>query len=106
MSRLLEVQVAADTAVVKFLTAKVDESNAQVIGQELEALADKPHLHLDLDGVQYLSSVGLARLVALYRKVKAAGGQLRLVNVGGLVSEVFQVTKLDSLMDIRRKAAG
>jgi anti-anti-sigma factor len=95
--------------VVKLTTPRFDDSNALPIGQQLADLVDRlgrHKLHLDLDEVQYLTSVGLSKLLTLNKKVQAAGGELQLHNVGPVVYEVFEVTQLTRLLDIRPKESG
>jgi anti-anti-sigma factor len=45
-------------------------------------------------------------LVALHKQLRARRGHLALVNVTDIVSEVFAVTRLDSVLDIRRGPFG
>jgi len=54
--------------------------------------------------VDYVDSRELGALVVLNREVKASGGRLALVNVGTFVAGVFDVTRLDTILDIRRAA--
>src|SRR5947209_13496959 len=106
---LLQVEVAGDVTLIRFTTPDFNESNAEHIGQQLSDLVDRlgrHKLHLDLDAVQYLSSVGLSKLLTLNKKVQAAGGELRLYNVGPVVYEVFAVTQLTRLLDIRPRESG
>jgi anti-anti-sigma factor len=105
----LEVQTAEDRAVVKLSNESFSDTNIQAVGEQLFRLADKQghqQLHLDLAEVQSFSGTGLGKLVALHRKVRRAGGRLTLVNVPAPVYEVIQVTRLDQLLDVRRKEAG
>jgi anti-anti-sigma factor len=57
---------------------------------------------LDFAGVQFVGSEELGALVALNRKVRGAGGKLRLVNVEPPISGVFAVTRLDTILDVHR----
>ena len=51
------------------------------------------------------SRVGeLGALILLNRKVREAGGRLTLVDVRPLVAAVFEVTRLDTILDVRRAA--
>ncbi len=56
---------------------------------------------LDLANVLFLSSMGLTVLVSLNRQLRAAGGQLIIVNVRPEVGEIFAATHLDSVLEIR-----
>ncbi len=101
---LLRVEVAGDVTVVKLTTPRLEDGNAEPIGRQLADLVDllgRNKLHLDLGEVEFLSSVGLAKLVALHKKVRAVGGELRLDNVRPEVYQVFAATHLTKLLDIR-----
>ena len=59
-------------------------------------------VRLDFAAVDYVESRELGSLVVLNRKVKAAGGRLALVNVGPHVAGVLNVTRLDTILDVRQ----
>jgi len=83
----------------------LDELGAERARPHLLGLArSRPgrNLHLDLGRLEYLSSTGLGLLVALHHQVRAAGGRLSLLNVAAPVYEVFSVTRLTSLLDVRQ----
>ena len=48
----------------------------------------------------------LSRLVALHKRVRAAGGELVLANVTDPVYEVICLTRLHEVLDVRRPDAG
>jgi anti-anti-sigma factor len=103
---LPELRVTADgeATVVALQTEKLDESNIGAIGEQLLGLAGRPRLRLDFFHVEYVDSAALARLVALHRKMHAAGGELTLENVQPFVSEVLEVTGLVGLFAVRKGA--
>ena len=105
----LEVQTTGDVAVVKLATHSLNDTNLQDVGEQLFRLVEEQeqrNLHLDLSDVRFVPSMGLGKLVALNKKVRGAGGHLALVNVPAPVYEVIQATRLDKLLDVRRKEAG
>ncbi len=57
---------------------------------------------LDFKNVEYVISEDLGALVGLHKRVKTEGGRLTLVNVRPLVSDVFSITRLDTLFDVYR----
>jgi anti-anti-sigma factor len=84
--------------------AFLTEANADDVGAELARLVEgreRPRLSLDLGGFDLLSSIALAKFVALDRRVRSAGGSLTLFNVRPLVRKVFEVTRLDTVLDVR-----
>ena len=102
---VLSVAEDGDRAAVRFAAGTaLTEANAEAVGGRLAALAaaqPRPHLTLDLGGVTMLTSVVLAKLISLNGKVRAAGGRLTLTNPTPAVRQVFRVTRLDTLLDIR-----
>ena len=68
---------------------------AQVVGNHRGV-----HLLLDLGSVEFLSSAMLDTLCRFYRRIHAAGGQLRLCGMKPSIAEVFRTTNLDRLFPI------
>ena len=101
----LRVEEAPEATVVKLATTQLGEAEIQSVGKKLFAVADRlgpSVLILDLAGVDFLTSTALGKLVALNKRVRAGGGRLVLANVTEMVNEVFTVTCLDRVLDVRR----
>jgi anti-sigma B factor antagonist len=99
-------RVSGDVMVVHFTGCKVwlDEETLEPIHDQLLALADEPSesdLLLDFGNVEYLTSAALGTLVSLHKKLLAGGRHLTVGNLSPQVHEVFKVTKLDKLLDLR-----
>ena len=79
------------------------EADAEALDREFATLAVTAgrNLTLDLAAVDFLTSTALTRFVRLDRALKTRGGRLTLVNVRPAVREVFAVTGLDRLLDVR-----
>jgi anti-anti-sigma factor len=106
---LLQVKTFPDVTVATLTATSLDELNADLLGQELSDLAGRlggRELHLDLGGVQVLTSIGLAKLVCLHKQVQAAGGRLSLLNVRPEIYEVFAATRLNGLLDVQPAPEG
>jgi len=110
-NRRLDIEEANDVTIARFTDKKIlDESNIQIIGNQLFNLVDEDHrqkIVLDFTNVEYLSSAALGKLITMDKKVKAAGGKLRLCSIRSDIKEVFKITRLDKLfqiMDNRDKA--
>src|SRR5438067_10734462 len=103
----LEVEDIGDVTVVNFIDKKIlDEQNIQLIGEQLFRLVDelgRRKLLLNFGNVEYMSSAALGKLITLNKKVQAAGGRLILCNIDPQIREVFEITKLDKLFDIRNE---
>jgi anti-anti-sigma factor len=103
--RRLQLAQVGDVSVVRFVDRKIlDEANIQELGQELFQLIedeDRKNLLLNFSSVEFLSSAALGKLITLDKKVKARGGKLKLSNIRPEIYEVFAITKLNKLFDIK-----
>lgn len=104
-TRRLELEEVGDVTVAKFIDKKIlDEGNIQIIGNQLFALTEEDHrqkIVLDFSNVEYLSSAALGKLITMDKKVKAAKGKLRLCAIRPDIYEVFAITKLNKLFDMK-----
>jgi len=96
-------------SVVRFVSEKiVDELEIQELGDELTSLIEKDKraaLLLNFDGVRFLSSAALGKLIKLDQLVKQHESKLKFSNIRSDVYEVFKITKLDTVFDIRETEA-
>jgi anti-anti-sigma factor len=103
--RRLQLTQVGDVTVVRFVDRKIlDEANIQELGQELFQLiedANHSNLLLNFSSVEFLSSAALGKLITLDKRVKAHGGKLKLSNIRPEIYEVFAITKLNKLFDIK-----
>ncbi len=101
----VDVNEVGDVTVVRFRDRKIlDEANIQLLGQELFHLVEQDNrskLLLNFTTVEFLSSAALGKLITLDKKVKAASGQLKFSNIRPEIYEVFAITRLNKLFDIR-----
>ena len=107
--RRLQVNQVNDVTVVRFVDRKIlDEANIQELGQEMFRLVEEDHrqkLLLNFSTVEFLSSAALGKLITLHKKVKDHGGKLKLTNIRPEIYEVFAITKLNKLFDIKDEEA-
>ena len=94
-----------DVAVVRFVDRKIlDAANIQELGEELFTLVEdegRKQLLLNFSNVEFLSSAALNKLIILDKKVKSHGGKLKLSNLKPEIYEVFVITRLNQLFDIK-----
>lgn len=97
--------MVADVSIVNFVDRKIlDEANIQELGRELFHLVEEEQrkkLLLNFSNVEFLSSAALGKLITLDKKVKKVGGQLKLSNIRPEIYEVFAITRLNRLFDIK-----
>ena len=65
------------------LNELIDQNNSEIV--------------LDLEGVVYISSVGLRVLLAAQKKVRPKNGAVKLVSLQPFVREVFEITGIIKL---------
>lgn len=104
--RRLTVNTTGELAVVRFLDKKiVDSGNIEEMGAEMFSIVEVDHLKhvlLNFEGVEFLSSAALNKLILMDKKVKQVGGILRLCNLRAEIMEVFTITRLNRVFDIRK----
>jgi anti-sigma B factor antagonist len=103
--RRLQVSEVGDVTVIRFNDHKIIEDiNIQELGQELLHLVEgenRKKLLLNFSSVDFLSSAALGKLITLEKRVRAASGVLKFSNIRPEIYEVFTITKLNRLFDIK-----
>jgi len=93
-------------SIVRFVDKKiVDSGTIEQLGEELSALVTvekKNMLLLNFDSVEFMSSAALNKLISLNKKVKDAAGRLKLACLRPEIEEVFRITRLDRVFDLRK----
>ena len=101
----LRVVEVGSVTVVRFVNSKVvDETEIQELGNELFSLVEqdkRESLLLNFEDVKFLSSAALGKLIKLDKIVKSNAGKLKLANIRPEILEVFTITRLDKLFDIK-----
>ena len=101
----LKSEVKDGARVVSFSTEKLlSEGIIQQVGDELMATADDAapgeKVVLNFDGVSFMSSAMLGRLVMFHKKCKQGQVQLKVCSIAPDIFEVFKITKLNKLFDV------
>ena len=103
--RRLDIEEVNGVTIAKFTDKKIlDENNIQAIGNQLFGLVDddgRDKIILDFSNVEYLSSAALGKLITMNKKVSEVGGNLRLCSIRKDIYEVFTITRLNKVFDIR-----
>ncbi len=95
-------QIGTHNVVV--LAGKVDLYSVTSLRKELTDYIDKGlnSLALDLNGLSYMDSSGIALLAAMQKKVKAMGALFTLVTVPQDILNVLEVSSLDKFFTIAK----
>ena len=75
----------------------VESSLASIIAKRPE------HVVVDLSGVRFIDSSGLAVLINATQDVKAYGGKLTLAGINTTVRSIFETARLDQFFLIDRR---
>jgi anti-sigma B factor antagonist len=84
------------------LAGEIDLHESPQVREKLgPILAEKPQrILIDLSGVAYIDSSGIAVLIDAMQRAHAYGGQLRIFGIRQNVRQIFEIAKLDQLFEI------
>lgn len=106
----LETENSGDEARVLLRgdAVRLADADAGRVEEELSRVIEesgRSRLHLDLGNVTYLTSRALGVFLRLHRRLHAIGGELTLANVQPQIYEIFEITSLTRVLDVRAAAA-
>ncbi len=99
----MEIQLNdAVVATVLQISGDIDASSSTKLAQAVNELLGqgKVKLVVDLSGVAFMDSSGIASLVLLYKRSKSALGDLRVCGLQDGVQALFDMTRLNRLLDV------
>jgi anti-sigma B factor antagonist len=87
------------------VTGEIDERGAEEFKGRLQGLlgSHMKEVVIDFDGVTYIGSSGIGKLLLFYKNLAVHGGQVQVVNVQPDIHQLFRELKLDSIFTIRGK---
>ena len=101
----IAVEKKGEFTIIRFRDADIlDQVNIHEMGSEMYGIVESSpgiKLIVDFEGVQYLSSSALGKLITLKRKVGEVSGTLKMCRIKPEIMEVFRITKLDTIFEIR-----
>ncbi len=107
--RRIDVSDSANVCVVRFKDQKIIDPEAiQELGQELFDLVEqegRKKLVLNFSNVEFLSSAALGKLITFEKKSKRQDAELILTNISPEIFQVFAITNLDKLFQIKDSEA-
>jgi len=95
---------ALESATVVTLSGELDAYDAPVLRETFAEVTRADAVGavvLDLTRVAFLDSTALGTMVGLLRRVREAGGELRVVLPETSARRIFEVTALDRALDVR-----
>lgn len=97
----IESERVGDATVLR-LYGHIDEIGADALSTALDETMDGGcfRIVMDLGDVRFMSSTGLGQIMRTYRAVREHDGYLKVINPQPLISDLFSITKLNTLLDI------
>lgn len=98
---MFEHEKVGELDVVRVNTARMDASNASEFLSRVELLigSGSSDLVVDFNGVTFMDSSALGATVSALKKI-GSRGSMTLVGVGGLVADLFKLTRMDRVFNI------
>ncbi len=81
------------------LSGRFDAHQVALFKTKLSAASGK--IVLDLADVNFIDSTGLASLVSLFKRTKAEGSELEIINVQDQVRLIFEITHLHTVLPLK-----
>ena len=99
---LVEIDVRETLLYVRLVGPQVGQRESPIISQEVEpylrsANKSMRHFIIDLQGVTFMSSMGLGVCIALRHKAAAAGAKPNLFGTSKELLQLFAMMKIDQL---------
>lgn len=86
------------------LEGRLDAAQAPRAQEFLDRVGDR--CVLDMKKLEYISSAGLGVLLRTHKRLMAAGGGLKLVQVNSHINDIFTYSGFDKLFDIETAEGG
>ncbi|MGD0442932.1 MAG: STAS domain-containing protein [Edaphobacter sp.] len=102
MQRTMEATTrSAGTITIVDLVGQIDLGSSPVLRKTLlDTLKTTNHLAVNLSGVSYIDSSGIASLVEVLKAAQDSKKRLVLFGLGGAVLQVLQLTRLTGVFEI------
>ena len=102
----ISVEYAENATIITFTDERIlEERDIQALHESVMCVveqAEQMNLILDFHNVRFLSSAVLGLLIRVSKKVYERQGRLRLCNIDPKIYEIFRITRLNKVFDIRK----
>lgn len=87
---------------VLVLEGEIDLHETPAVRERMNPLIDAklPHIVVDLGGVSYIDSSGLALFIEAMQRIQAYGGKFALCALRPTVRTIFEIARLDQIFQI------
>jgi len=98
----IKITKEADKTVV-YLSGSIDIPGAENLKKTLAEILDDESVtdvSIDFEGVNFIGSSGIGKLLLFYKNFTSKGGKVRIVNLNKEITALFKAIKLDKLFNI------
>ena len=100
----LATETSGDVEVIEVAMNRMDSITSGDFRREVAPLLlNGGKILLDLEHVEFIDSSGLGAILACLRQVNAAGGELRVCGMSKTVRDIFELVRMQLLIDIHNK---
>jgi anti-anti-sigma factor len=94
----IETRRVGEKVVIQ-VTGRMDAENADAFDAQCESWISQGinQLVIDVAELSYISSMGLRSFVSIGKRLQEKGGKLRICRQTGLVKQVFEITRLNTV---------
>lgn len=91
-----------DGVIVLSIVRELKGVGEATLKQRIDYLVSKGHkrILIDLNGLPYMDSTDLGRLIRCHLSVRQAGGRVRICNISEKVWGLLKLTRLDTVLDL------
>lgn len=106
----INIKNEKNKSVVSFIDCdRIDTTNLKLIKEQLTPIisevnssSKKDEQVLDFYNINFIDSSGLTMIINLYKKLLEHDKSLKIINVNEIVFNIFDVTKLNTFVDVSR----
>lgn len=98
----MNITTSADgSGITLYFEGRLDTVTSPKLEEELVSLMNETNtIIFDFTKLEYLSSAGLRVILSTHKKLKAAGGMLKVANVNEVIKNVFDLTGFSDILNI------
>ena len=95
------IERIGDVAVIQINYEALDASSTNDFKQDVEPIIqDGANVVLDLTQVEYIDSAGLGAIVSSLKRLRTAGGDIRVTGLSKSVRALFELVRMHKLLDV------
>jgi anti-sigma B factor antagonist len=92
-----------DEKTTVYLSGSIDIPGAESLKKSLSQILEDDSIKeviIDFEGVNFIGSSGIGKLLLFYKNFTSQGGKVRIVNLNKEITALFKAIKLEKLFNI------